>query len=154
MLKQLEKALVDKKNLQPEFAKTVRKELEQPKGPNSERLADPINNKSVYASRLRRQSVSRLPLESSRNAAKLCALLSKSHLIHQSEYPLASFRSRLKLSTLHCRIIESREPSAKEYAAGTYRGPGPGRSSILRAASTCGGTVRRNARACRISRNA
>lgn len=36
------KALVDKKNLQPEFAKTVRKELEQPKGPNSERLADLI----------------------------------------------------------------------------------------------------------------
>jgi hypothetical protein len=40
VLKQFEKTLIDKEALQPEFAKSVLKELEQTKGPNPERLAD------------------------------------------------------------------------------------------------------------------
>ena len=40
VIEQFEKTLIDKEALQPEFAKSICKELEQPKGPNPERLAD------------------------------------------------------------------------------------------------------------------
>jgi hypothetical protein len=40
VIEQFEKTLIDREALQPEFAKSIRKELEQTKGPNPERLAD------------------------------------------------------------------------------------------------------------------